>query len=104
MKQIVVLNPWVNCLQAGPIVDHHPKPAGAEQAALHHSPLLRFVTTITLPDAQAFDKHDVTTYTLRNAPLIGLAGLVAGLQEAFYQFEVSASCCAGHDASRGDRS
>jgi len=51
---------------AGPIVDHHPKPAGAEQA---------------------FDKHDVTTYTLRNAPLIGLAGLVAGLQEAFYQFE-----------------
>ncbi len=41
--------------------------------------------------AQALDKHDVTTYTLRNAPYIGLAGLVAGLQEAFYMFEVSKS-------------
>lgn len=37
---------------------------------------------------QASDKHDVMAYTLKNAPYIGLAGLAAGLQEAFYQFEV----------------
>ncbi len=39
---------------------------------------------------QAHDKHDVVEYTLTNAPFIGLAGLVAGLQEAFYKFEVRA--------------
>jgi hypothetical protein len=38
--------------------------------------------------SQAFNKHDVMSYTLYNAPFIGIAGLAAGLQEAFYQFEV----------------
>ena len=42
------------------------------------------------PLLQANDKHDVMRYTAHNAPFIGLAGLVAGLQEAFYQFEVGA--------------
>lgn len=36
---------------------------------------------------KANDKHDVTAYTLTNASFIGLAGLVTGLQEAFYKFE-----------------
>mmetsp|Transcript_24050 Transcript_24050/g.61234 ORF Transcript_24050/g.61234 Transcript_24050/m.61234 type:complete len:221 (-) Transcript_24050:711-1373(-) len=33
------------------------------------------------------DKHDVMSYTLYNAPIIGLAGLATGLQEAFYKYE-----------------
>lgn len=52
--------------------------------------------TIDLPEpgykfqalaAATSDKHDVQAYVLANAPFIGLAGLVAGLQEAFYAFE-----------------
>lgn len=37
--------------------------------------------------AQLSDKHDPVKYTMYNAPLIGLAGLVSGFQEAFYRFE-----------------
>jgi hypothetical protein len=40
---------------------------------------------------QVRDKHDVMAYTTNNASFIGLAGLVAGLQEAFYHFEVRGS-------------
>lgn len=50
----------------GPIVDTQP------QAAVY---------------ALSRDKHDVVSYTLYNAPIIGLAGLATGLQEAFYKFE-----------------
>lgn len=28
------------------------------------------------------------TYALRNAPLVSLAGLISGFQEAYYKFEV----------------
>ena len=37
---------------------------------------------------QAADKHDIISYTLTNAPLIGLAGMAAGAQEAYMTFEV----------------
>lgn len=33
------------------------------------------------------DKSDPIQYTLVNAPLIGLAGLISGFQEAYYKFE-----------------
>lgn len=37
--------------------------------------------------SQLLDKHDPVQYTLVNAPLISLAGLVSGFQEAFYRFD-----------------
>ncbi|GFR42644.1 hypothetical protein Agub_g3581 [Astrephomene gubernaculifera] len=36
---------------------------------------------------KAADKHDVVAYTMTNAPLVGLAGLAAGVQEAYMTFE-----------------
>lgn len=36
---------------------------------------------------QAFDKSDPLMYTVANAPLISLAGLASGCQEAYYKFE-----------------
>jgi hypothetical protein len=38
-----------------------------------------------------WDKSNPLTYTLWNAPIISLAGLVSGFQEAFYKFQVRAS-------------
>lgn len=38
-------------------------------------------------EAKAHDKHDWVAYTLTNAPIIGLAGLLTGAQEAFLHFE-----------------
>lgn len=35
----------------------------------------------------AHNKHDIVAYTLTNASLIGLAGLVTGAQEAYLNFE-----------------
>ncbi|EFJ52577.1 hypothetical protein VOLCADRAFT_109582 [Volvox carteri f. nagariensis] len=37
--------------------------------------------------AKAADKHDLFSYTVTNASLIGLAGLAAGAQEAYLTFE-----------------
>lgn len=47
---------------------------------------------------QAADKHDWVSYALTNAPLVGLAGLAAGVHEAYLNFEVGWStdlgnCC-----------
>lgn len=42
-----------------------------------------------LAQTWAKDRGDVVKYTLANAPYIGLAGLVTGLQEAYFKFEVS---------------
>lgn len=42
-----------------------------------------------VPEAfhKAHDKHDIVAYTLTNASLISLAGLVTGAQEAYLTFE-----------------
>eukprot|EP00798_Chlamydomonas_sp_ICE-L_P024162 gene24162-9749_t len=45
---------------------------------------------------KAADKSDVVAYVMTNAPIIGLAGLVTGLQTAFYKFEVSSAIMLFH--------
>ncbi len=38
--------------------------------------------------SQLSDRSDAVAYALRNAPLIALAGVITGFQEAYYKFEV----------------
>lgn len=37
--------------------------------------------------AKVADKSDITAYVLNNTPIIGMAGVAAGLQAAYYNFE-----------------
>lgn len=37
---------------------------------------------------QLSDRSDPFMYAIRNAPLISLAGVISGFQEAYYKFEV----------------
>lgn len=57
-------------------------------------------STRALPPLQAHNKHDIVAYTLTNASLIGLAGLVTGAQEAYLTFEVREGLRRGHDNRR----
>jgi len=43
----------------------------------------------SLSQSQLSDRSDPFLYAIRNAPLISLAGVISGFQEAYYKFEVS---------------
>ena len=70
-----------------PIVDHQGYPVFMEQVivGMHEEP--SFGAHSTLP-SQLSDRSDPVAYAARNAPLIALAGVASGFQEAFYKFEV----------------
>ena len=59
------------------------------QSVLPPSLLLRAPDPPSLPpSAQSHDKSDWVKYTMYNAPFMGLAGFLGGVQQAFYVFEV----------------